>query len=124
MKTKITLTIIGVFNVLQATLYAAFASSSVDMMFNVGEEAQSLAVLFQYAITPAFFMIGLIFLFLRDLELEQSKKLLLSMIIAYIPLFCAFYYISSSPLTNMGVQDFAIDIVMFMLAVFTYFKGR
>ena len=124
MKTKITLTIIGGFNVLQAILYAALASSSVDMMFNVGEEAQSLAILFQYAITPAFFMIGLILLFLRELELEQAKKLLLAIIIAYLPLFGAFFYISSSPLTNMGIQDFALDIVMFLLAIFTYFKGK
>ncbi len=55
MKTKLTLTIIGTIMVLQAILYSAFASSSIDMMFSVGEEAATLAVLFQYAITPAFF---------------------------------------------------------------------
>ena len=124
MKTKLTLTIIGTIMVLQAILYSAFASSSIDMMFNVGEEAATLAVLFQYAITPAFLMIGLMLLFLRDISLEYAKKLLLAVIIAYIPLFLSFYMMANSPLTQMGISDFAIDIVMFGLAVFTYLKPK
>ena len=124
MKTKLTLTIIGTIMVLQAILYSAFASSSIDMMFNVGEEAATLAVLFQYAITPAFLMIGLMLLFLRDIAVEYAKKLLLAVIIAYIPLFLSFYMMANSPLTQMGISDFAIDIVMFGLAVFTYLKPK
>lgn len=124
MKTKLTLTIIGTIMVLQAILYSAFASSSIDMMFSVGEEAATLAVLFQYAITPAFLMIGLMLLFLRDIALEYAKKLLLAVIIAYIPLFLSFYIMANSPLTKMGISDFAIDIVMFGLAVFTYLKPK
>lgn len=124
MKTKLTLTIIGVIQLLQSVLYAGFAESSVDMMFNIGAEAGKLAVMFQYAITPAFFMIGLMLLFSRNLAVEDAKKLLLAIIIAYIPLFCAFYYMASSPLTNMGLADFAIDFVMFGLAVFTYLKPK
>ena len=110
--------------VLQAILYSAFASSSIDMMFNVGEEAATLAVLFQYAITPAFLMIGLMLLFLRDIAVEYAKKLLLAVMIAYIPLFLSFYMMANSPLTQMGISDFAIDIVMFVLAVFTYLKPK
>ena len=124
MKTKLTLTIIGVIQLLQSVLYAGFAESSVDMMFNIGAEAGQLAVMFQYAITPAFFMIGLMLLFSRNLAVEDAKKLLLAIIIAYIPLFCAFYYMASSPLTNMGLADFAIDFAMFGLAVFTYLKPK
>ena len=124
MKTKLTLTIIGTIMVLQAILYSAFASSSIDMMFNVGEEAATLAVLFQYAITPAFLMIGLMLLFLRDIAVEYAKKLLLAVMIAYIPLFLSFYMMANSPLTQMGISDFAIDIVMFGLAVFTYLKPK
>ena len=124
MKTKLTLTIIGVIQLLQSVLYAGFAESSVDMMFNIGAEAGQLAVMFQYAITPAFFMIGLMLLFSRNLAVEDAKKLLLAIIIAYIPLFGAFYYMASSPLTNMGLADFAIDFAMFGLAVFTYLKPK
>ena len=124
MKTKLTLTIIGTIQVLQAILYSAFASSSIDMMFNVGEEAATLAVLFQYAIAPAFLMIGLMLLFLRDIAVEYAKKLLLAVIIAYIPLFLTFYMMANSPLTQMGISDFAIDILMFGLVVFTYLKPK
>ncbi len=41
--------------VLQPIFYAAFAQSSIDVMFKLGEEAGQLDILFQYAITPAFF---------------------------------------------------------------------
>mgnify|MGYP001430317063 FL=1 len=124
MKTKLTLTIIGAFQVLQSILYTLLADSSIDMMFNVGEEAGQLAVMFQYAITPAFLMIGLMFLFSRNLAVEDAKKLLLAFIIAYLPLFGSFYYMASSPLTQMGLPDFAIDFVMFGLAIFTYLKPK
>ena len=124
MKTKLTLTIIGAFQVLQSILYTLLADSSIDMIFNVGEEAGQLAVMFQYAITPAFLMIGLMFLFSRNLAVEDAKKLLLAFIIAYLPLFGSFYYMASSPLTQMGLPDFAIDFVMFGLAVFTYLKPK
>ena len=124
MKTKITLTIIGTLQVLQAILYSAFAIPAIEMMFNIGEEATQLALMFQYAISPAFLMIGLMLLFSRNSNVENAKKLLLAIIIAYIPLFIAFYYMSVSPMTNMGIQDFAVDIVMFGLAIYTYFKPK
>ena len=123
MKTKLTLTIIGIIQLLQSVLYAGFAESSIDMMFNIGAEAKQLAIMFQYALTPAFLMIGLMLLFSRNLAVEDAKKLL-AIIIAYIPLFGAFYYMASSPLTNMGLADFAIDFVMFGLAIFTYLKPK
>ena len=119
MKTKLTLSIIGIIQLLQSVLYAGFAEYSIDMMFNIGAEARQLAIMFQYALTPSFLMIGLMLLFSRNLAVEDAKKLLLGVIIAYIPLFGAFYYMASSPLTNMGLADFAIDLVMFGLAVFT-----
>ena len=124
MKTKITLTIIGTLQVLQAILYSVFAKPAIEMMFNIGEEATQLALMFQYAISPAFLMIGLMLLFSRNTGIENAKKLLLAIIIAYIPLFIAFYCMSVSPMTNMGIGDFAVDIVMFGLAVFTYFKPK
>ena len=124
MKTKITLTIIGTLQVLQAILYSAFAKPAIEMMFNIGEEATQLALMFQYAISPSFLMIGLMLLFSRNTGVENAKKLLLAIIIAYIPLFIAFYCMSVSPMTNMGIGDFAVDIVMFGLAVYTYFKPK
>ena len=60
--------------VLQSILNAAFAQSSIDVMFKVGEESGQLAILFQYAITPAFLMIGLMLLFSRNLGIEDAKN--------------------------------------------------
>lgn len=124
MKTKITLSLVGGLNVLQAVAYSVFASSAVPMMFNVGEEATQLAMLFQYAITPAFFMIGLLLLMSRNFEVGAAKKILLAVIIGYLPVFASFYFMIQSELTSMGIQDFAIDIIMFGLVVFTYIKPR
>jgi len=124
MKTKLTLSIIGVLNIIQSILYTLFAIPAVDMMFNVGEEAANVAVLFQYALSPAFLMIGLIFIFSRNFEVNNAKKLLLALIIAYVPLFFAFYTLASSPLTNIGLPDFAVDFLIYGLALFTYLKPK
>ncbi len=80
--------------------------------------------MFQYAISPAFLMIGLMLLFSRNTKVKNAKKLLLAVIITYLPLFIAFYCMSASPITNMGIQDFALDIVMFGLAVYAYFNPK
>ena len=62
-------------------------------------------------------MIGLMLLFSRNLGIEDAKKLLLAIIIAYIPLLGSFYVMTSSPVTKMGLTDFTIDFVMFGLAL-------
>ena len=74
MKTKLTLTIIGIVMILQSILYPLFADMSVDMMFNVGQEAKKVLILFQYAVSSIFFMVGLIFLFVRDIEKNMLKE--------------------------------------------------
>ena len=91
MKTKLTLSIIGVLNILQSILYTLFAIPAVDMMFNVGEEAANVAVLFQYALSPAFLMIGLIFIFSRNFEVNNAKKLLLPSML-YLSIFIIFSF--------------------------------
>lgn len=124
MKTKLTLTIIGIIMILQSILYPLLADMSVDMMFNVGEEAKKVLILFQYAISSIFFMIGLILLFLRDVEKKYAKRILLAFLIAYIPGFIGFYNLATSSLTNAGIADFTPDIIMVALALFTYIKPK
>ena len=77
MKTKLTLSIIGIINILQALGYTIFAETASSIMFNTGEEAQQLAVLFQYAVTPAFLMIGLMQFLSRNLSVPDAKNILL-----------------------------------------------
>ncbi|MAZ42076.1 MAG: hypothetical protein CMB93_04765 [Flammeovirgaceae bacterium] len=124
MKTKLTLTIIGIIMILQSIIYPLLADMSVDMMFNVGEEAKKVLILFQYAISSIFFMVGLILLFLRDVEKKYAKRILLAFLIAYIPGFIGFYHLATSPLTNAGIADFTPDIIMVALALFTYIKPK
>ena len=124
MKTKITLTIIGIIMILQSILYPLLADMAVDIMFNVGEEAKKVLILFQYAISFVFLMIGLIFLLVRDVEKKYAKRLLLAFLIAYVPGFVGFYNMAISPLTNAGIADFTPDIIMVALALFTYLKPK
>ena len=62
MKTKLSLTIIGVIMILQSIAYPLFSETFIEMMFNVGDEAKEVLNLFQIAVAPTFFMIGLLVL--------------------------------------------------------------
>ena len=124
MKTKLSLTIIGVIMILQSIAYPLFSETFIEMMFNVGDEAKEVLNLFQIAVAPTFLMIGLLMLMARSAELKTAKNILLAFIIGYIPAFLGFYYLASSPLTNAGITDFIPDILMFGLAILTYIKPK
>ncbi len=44
--------------IIQSIAYPLFSDAAVDMMFNVGEEAKNVLILFQIAVAPMFFMVG------------------------------------------------------------------
>jgi uncharacterized membrane protein len=124
MKTKLSLTIIGVIMILQAIAYPLFSETLTDMMFNVGDDAKEALELFQIAVAPMFFMVGLLMLQTRSTDIKTAKNILLAFIIAYIPAFIGFYNLASSPLANAGITDFIPDILMFGIAIFTYIKPK
>ena len=124
MKTKLSLIIIGVIMILQAIAYPLFSETLTDMMFNVGDDAKEALELFQIAVAPMFFMVGLLMLLTRSTDIKTAKNILLAFIIAYIPAFIGFYNLASSPLTNAGITDFIPDILMFGIAIFTYIKPK
>lgn len=124
MKTKLSLTIIGVIMILQAIAYPLFSETLTDMMFNVGDDAKEALELFQIAVAPMFFMVGLLMLLTRSTDIKTAKSILLAFIIAYVPAFIGFYNLASSPLTNAGITDFIPDILMFGIAIFTYIKPK
>jgi hypothetical protein len=124
MKTKLSLTIIGVIMILQAIAYPLFSETLTDMMFNVGDDAKEALELFQIAVAPMFFMVGLLMLLTRSTDIKTAKNILLAFIIAYVPAFIGFYNLASSPLTNAGITDFIPDILMFGIAIFTYIKPK
>ena len=110
--------------ILQSIAYPLFSETFTDMMFNVGDEAKEVLSLFQIAVAPMFFMVGLMMIMARSSDIKTAKNLLLAFIIAYIPAFIAFYNLASSPLTNAGITDIVPDILMFGLAIFTYVKPK
>ena len=124
MKTRIALTIIGIIMILQSILYPLLADEAIAMMFNVGEEAQQVLKLFQIAVAPLFFMVGLIMLLLRKAQLATARTLLLAFIIGYIPTFVGFYFLAASPLTNAGIADFIPDFLMFGVALLAYTRPK
>ena len=93
-------------------------------MFNVGDEAKEVLSLFQLAVSPIFFMVGLLMLLVGSTDIETAKNLLLAFVVAYTPAFIGFYNLASSPLTNAGLTDFIPDILMMGLAIITYIKPK
>jgi|TARA_B110000285_G_scaffold47856_1_gene54072 hypothetical protein len=124
MKTKLTFTIIGIIMIIQSIVYPLFSDTALDIMFNVGSEAKTVLTLFQIAVSPMFFMVGLMFLLSRNTDLKTAKNLLLAFLIAYVPTYIGFYNLASSPLTNVGIPDFIPDFIMCGLALFTYLKPK
>jgi len=124
MKPKIALLIIGSLMILQSIAFLFFADSLIEDVLNVGEEGMRVGVLLHNAIAPAFLMIGLILIFSRDFEFESQRKVLLSMIIGYIPLFIVFYNFSSLEIMNVSITTMVPDFLIFTLALFTYFNPK
>ena len=124
MKPKITLLIIGSLMVLQSLGFMFFADSLIEDVLNVGEEGMRVGVLMHNAIAPAFLMIGLILIFARDFGIENQRKVLLALIIGYIPLFIIFYNFSTLEIMNLSIASMVPDFLMFSLALFTYLKPK
>jgi len=110
--------------ILQSIAYPLFSKTLTNQMFKVGDEAKEILAIFQIAVAPTFFMVGLMMLMARSTDIKTAKNLLLGFIIAYIPAFIGFYNLSSSPLTNVGVTDFIPDILMFGLAILTFINPK
>ena len=124
MKPKLTLLILGSLQILQSILVVVFARTIVETFLNVRGDALEVGVLMHYGLSPAFLMIGLILLFARKFEFENQKKVLLALIIGYLPLFGVFYHFSTIEIMNFNIESIAPDIIMFGLALFTYLNPK
>ena len=62
--------------------------------------------------------------FARDFEFDSQRKVLLALVIGYIPLFAVFYHFSSLEMMNFTIEGVILDIIMFGLALFTYLKPK
>ena len=101
MKTKISLSIIGIFNILMS-LVMAFAIKDIipTMLTTQSQEAFRMVEIMHYGLFPAILIIGLICLLSRNTSLDTAKKILLSYIIGTSILMFVFFTIFIMKLGN------------------------
>ena len=126
MKTKISLSIVGIFNILMS-LIMAFAIKSIapTMLNSDSQETIRMVEVMHYGLFPAILIVGLICLLCRNAQLEIAKKILLSYLIGTSILMYMFFVVfANEPLMNFGISMVIPDIVVYLLAIFGYFKAK
>lgn len=126
MKTKISLSIVGVFNILMSLIMAfAIKSMAPTMLNSDSQEAIRMVEVMHYGLFPAILIVGLICLLCRNVQLEIAKKILLSYLIGTSILMYMFFVVfANEPLMNFGISMVIPDIVVYLVAVFGYFKAK
>ena len=126
MKTKISLTIVGVFNILMSLVMAFAIKDMIPMILNTEiQEAARMVEIMHYGLFPAILIIGLICILCRNESLETAKKILLAYIIGTTVLMFVFFTIfSNEPLMNFGVDMIIPDIVVYLIAIFGFLKAK
>ena len=120
---KIALYAFGGICTLQAISFLLFIESIVPYFFNTTPEGLEIAVLMHYAIAPLFLMMGLVAFFATTFELESKRKVILAIVIGYVPLFGAFYYFMGHEAMNASVETFIPDFICFFLGIVAYFTS-
>ena len=126
MKTKISLSIVGVFNILMSLVMAfAIKSMAPTMLSSDSQETIRMVEVMHYGLFPAILIIGLICLLCRNAPLEIAKKILLSYLIGTSILMYMFFVVfANEPLMNFGISMVIPDIVVYLVAIFGYFKAK
>ena len=71
-----------------------------------------------------FLMMGLVAFFATTFELESKRKVILAVIIGYVPLFLVFNYFMGLEVMNAGVETYILDIICFFLSLTAYFSSN
>ena len=126
MKTKNSLTIIGVFNILMSLVMAFGIKDMIPTMLNTDiQEVARMVEVMHYGLFPAIFTIGLICVLGRNESVETAKKILLGYIIGTSILMIMFFTVfANEPLMNFGVEMVIPDIIIYIGAIFGYFKAK
>ena len=109
--------------ILQAISFLLFIESIVPYVFNTTPEGLEIAVLMHYAIAPLFLMMGIVAFFATTFELESKRKVILAVIIGYVPLFLVFNYFMGLEVMNAGVETYILDIICFFLSLVAYLSS-
>lgn len=126
MKTKLTLTILGAYNMLfglaamlaSATMAAEIVNSENLDVIRMGE-------LFHIGLGHAIFLSGLLLMFARNAELTTAKNIILAYMLGIAILFYIFFGVmANEPLIQFSASNVAPDFIFFGVAVFGYFKAK
>jgi len=126
MKTKISLTIIGVFNILMSLVMAFAITAMIPSMLNTEvKEAVRMVEIMHYGLFPAILTIGLICFLCRNSSLETAKKILLSYIIGTSILMCIFFIVfANEPLMNFSIGMVVPDIIVYLISIIGFIKAK
>ena len=126
MKTKNSLTIIGVFNILMSLVMAFGIKDMIPTMLNTDiQEVARMVEVMHYGLFPAIFTIGLICILCRNENVETAKKILLAYIIGTSILMIMFFTVfANEPLMNFGIEMVIPDIIIYIGAIFGYIKAK
>ena len=126
MKTKISLSIVGGFNIIMSLVMAFAIKAMIPTMLNTeSSEAIRMVEIMHYGLFPAILTIGLICVLCRNVELETAKKILLSYIIGTTILMGVFFLIfSCEPLMNFNISMVIPDIIVYIVAIIGYIKAK
>ena len=126
MKTKISLSIIGVFNIIMSLVMAFAIKDMAPTMLNTEiEEVTRMVEVMHYGLFPAILTIGLICVLCRNAVLETAKKILLSYIVGTSILMCMFFMVfANEPLMNFGIEMVVPDIIVYLVSVIGFIKAK
>ena len=126
MKTKNSLTIIGVFNILMSLVMAFGIKDMIPTMLNTDiQEVARMVEVMHYGLFPAIFTIGLICVLCRNESVETAKKILLGYIIGTSILMIMFFTVfANEPLMNFGVEMVIPDIIVYIVSIVGYFTAK
>ena len=126
MKTKISLSIIAAFNLLQAAAMLFFTGDMLGTIVNSDNiEVIRMCEVMHYGLAPALLIIGLILLFCRNAAIDTAKNILLAYILGVLVLMYVFLTVmTNEPLLNFSIPTIIPDIAMLLLAIFGYLKAK
>ena len=126
MKTKISLSIVGIFNIIMALIMAFAIKEMVPTMLKTKvTEATRMVEVMHYGLFPALLIIGLICILCRNASLDIAKKILLSYVIGTTILMTVFFTIfANEPLMNFSFEMVIPDIIVYLVAIIGYVKAK
>ena len=126
MKTKITLSIVGGFNILMSLVMAFTITQMAPTMLNTEVlEAIRMVEIMHYGLFPAVLIIGLICVLCRNTSLETAKKILLSYILGTTVLMFMFFTVFiNEPLMNFSFEMVIPDIIVYVISIIGFVKAK